>query len=92
MVLLTQEEIKEKLSGKIFQVLSQVADRLSLPCFLIGGYVRDLFLERPCNDIDVVVQGSGILMAEKMAETLGKRTKLSIFKRFGTAQVKWHGM
>lgn len=91
MVFLTQKDIQEKLSGKIFQQLSLIADELSLPCYLIGGYVRDLFLERPSKDIDIVVVGSGILVAEKFAQLLGKDARLSVFKNFGTAQVKYHG-
>ena len=91
MVFLTPKDIQEKLSGKIFQQLSLIADELSLPCYLIGGYVRDLFLERPSKDIDIVVVGSGILVAEKFAQLLGKDARLSVFKNFGTAQVKYHG-
>lgn len=91
MVHLTQEDLKEKLSDKIFRQLSLTADELSLPCYLIGGYVRDLFLERHSKDIDVVVVGSGIAMAEQFARLLGKGARLSVFKNFGTAQVKYHG-
>jgi len=56
----------------------------------VGGYVRDIFLERPSKDIDVVVVGSGIALAEALAKRLGKRAHLSVFKNFGTAQVKFH--
>ncbi|MBR1653055.1 MAG: HD domain-containing protein, partial [Alloprevotella sp.] len=63
-----------------------------MECYLVGGYVRDIFLERPTNDIDVVVVGSGIDMATALAERLGRRkASLSVFRNFGTAQVKWHG-
>jgi len=57
---------------------------------VVGGYVRDIFLERPSKDIDVVVVGSGIALAEALAKRLGKRAHLSVFKNFGTAQVKFH--
>lgn len=56
----------------------------------MGGYVRDLFLERPSNDIDVVVVGSGIEVAKAFKRELGHGAHLSVFRNFGTAQVKWH--
>ena len=55
----------------------------------MGGYVRDLFLERPSNDIDVVVVGSGISVANELKKTIGKRAHISVFHNFGTAQVKF---
>ena len=76
------------LKGEIFQLMSGVADDLGLECYLIGGYVRDLLLQRPSKDIDVVVVGSGIDMAKAVAQKLGKNTHVSIFKTYGTAQVK----
>lgn len=90
MKILTQEEIKQKIDSKLFHILTETADELSLECYLVGGYVRDLFLERPTNDIDVVVVGSGIAIAEAFAHKLGKGAHLSVFRNFGTAQVKWH--
>jgi poly(A) polymerase len=80
--------MKEHLQDKIFSVISACADELQLECYVIGGYVRDIFLQRPSKDIDVVVVGSGIALAEKVANALGKNTHLSVFKNFGTAQVK----
>ena len=76
------------LKGEIFQLMSGVADDLGIECYLIGGYVRDLLLQRPSKDIDVVVVGSGIDMAKAVAQKLGKNTHVSIFKTYGTAQVK----
>ena len=73
----------------IFRQISQVADGLELECYVVGGYVRDLFLQRPSKDIDVVVVGSGIRMAEALAEKLGKGAHVSVFRNFGTAQLKW---
>ena len=52
----------------LFRELAQTADRLQLECYVVGGYVRDLFLERPTNDIDIVVVGSGIAMAEALTK------------------------
>ncbi len=89
MIELTQKDIIEKLNGKVFTHLTNVADRLGLECYLVGGYVRDLFLERPTNDIDVVVVGSGVHMAEAFAAEIGCGCHLSVFRNFGTAQVKW---
>lgn len=89
MIELTQKDIVEKLNGKVFTYLTTVADRLGLECYLVGGYVRDLFLERPTNDIDVVVVGSGVHMAEAFAAEIGRGCHLSVFRNFGTAQVKW---
>ena len=89
MIELTQKDIIEKLNGKVFTHLTNVADRLGLECYLVGGYVRDLFLERPTNDIDVVVVGSGVHMAEAFAAEVGRGCHLSVFRNFGTAQVKW---
>jgi len=80
--------MKEFLKDKIFQLISEAADEQQLECYVIGGFVRDIFLKRPSKDIDVVVVGSGIELAKRVAEKLGKRTKLTIFKNFGTAQVK----
>lgn len=91
MKVLTQDEIKSKLNNSIFTQLTETADALHLECYLVGGYVRDLFLERATNDIDVVVVGCGIEMAEAYAKKLGKGAHLSVFRNFGTAQVKWKG-
>ncbi len=86
---LTREDLTEALSAPVFHKLSETADELGMECYLVGGYVRDLFLERPTNDIDVVVVGSGVRMAEALAKKLGRGSHLSVFRNFGTAQVKW---
>ena len=80
--------IQQELNKPIFRLLGEVADQMQMPCFLIGGYVRDLLLERQTKDIDVVVKGSGVLFAEQVAKRLGKGASLAVFKTFGTAQVK----
>ena len=89
---LSQEEICEALKAPVFHRIGAVADAMGVECYLIGGYVRDLFLERPSKDIDVVVVGSGIEVATALVSELGKGAHLSVFRNFGTAQVKWHGM
>ena len=91
MIELTQEELKQRFSDKIFGQISETADALGFECYVVGGYVRDLFLERPSKDIDVVVVGSGIEMAQAMGKHLGKGAHVAVFKNFGTAQLKYHG-
>ncbi len=80
--------MKKHLSHPIFSIISEEADALNQECFVIGGFVRDLILERPSKDIDVVTLGSGIELAKKVAMRLGTKTPVSIFKSFGTAMVK----
>ncbi|MBF1079261.1 MAG: HD domain-containing protein [Prevotellaceae bacterium] len=91
MRLLSNAELAKLLDKDIFHTISEAADSLGLECYVVGGYVRDLFLERPSNDIDVVVVGSGIGVARQLKERLGKRAVLSVFRNFGTAQVKYRG-
>ena len=91
MIELTQDELKQHFSAPVFRPITEVADQLGLECYVVGGYVRDLFLERPSKDIDVVVVGSGIRMAEALAERLGRGAHVAVFKNFGTAQLKWRG-
>ena len=88
MKLYSDEELAEILDQDIFHKISEAADRLGVECYVVGGYVRDIFLERPSNDIDVVVVGSGIAVAKELKQMLGKKAHLSVFKNFGTAQVK----
>ncbi len=81
--------MKEALQHPIFKIISGVADENSRECYVIGGFVRDIFLRRPSKDIDIVVVGSGIELAGKVAAQLGKKAKLTVFKNFGTAQLKY---
>lgn len=83
------EEIKEYLDKDIFNIISEVADEMNLECYVIGGTVRDFFLYRPSTDIDIVAVGKGVELAKAVAARLGKRTKIAIFKNFGTAQIKY---
>ncbi len=78
------------LQNKIFGIISQVAAQSGVRAFAIGGFVRDCFLQRPCKDIDIVVEGSGIEIAERVAAIVG--SKVSVFKNFGTAMFKYNGM
>ena len=86
---LSDAELAQLLDKDIFHHISNAADKLGLECYVVGGYVRDLFLERPSNDIDVVVVGSGIQVASELKSILGKKAHLSVFRNFGTAQVKY---
>ena len=89
MLELTTDELKQYFKDDIFKQISATADALGLECYVVGGYVRDIFLQRPSQDIDVVVVGSGIAMAQALGKRLGRGARVSVFKNFGTAQVKY---
>ena len=88
MKLYSDNALAKILDRDIFHQISDVADTLGVECYVVGGYVRDIFLERPSCDIDVVVVGSGIEVATELKKRLGRKAHLSVFKNFGTAQVK----
>ena len=88
MKLYTNEELAIILDKPIFHQIGQIADLMGVECYVVGGYVRDLFLERRSADIDVVVVGSGIAVATELKRLLGRKAFLNVFKNFGTAQVK----
>ena len=82
----------EHLTHPIFEAVSSVSEQMQVPAFVIGGYVRDIMLNRDYKqDIDIVVTGSGIDFAHKVAEKLGEDIPVSFFKNFGTAMLKYHG-
>lgn len=85
-----REDLKREFSSGLFSIITEVADQMGLECYAIGGYVRDLFLNRPSKDIDVVTVGRGIDLAKAVARKLGKKAHLSVFKNFGTAQIKYN--
>ena len=89
MKLYSDAALAKILDQEIFHQIGAVADRLGVECYVVGGYVRDIFLERPSDDIDVVVVGSGIEVASALKKELGKKAHLSVFRNFGTAQVKF---
>ena len=91
MRLYSDDELARLIDNDIFHAIGAVADEMGVECHVVGGYVRDLFLERPSNDIDIVVVGNGVAVAEAFAKSLGKGAHLSVFRNFGTAQVKWRG-
>lgn len=79
------------LDHKIFKIVSETAQELNVRAFVIGGYVRDIYLKRPSKDIDIVVEGKGIDLALATAKKLGN-PKVSIFKSFGTAAFNYKGL
>ena len=86
--LYSDQALAKILDKEMFHLIGDVADEKGVECYVVGGFVRDIFLERPSNDIDVVVVGSGIEVAKALKDRLGKKAHLSVFKNFGTAQVK----
>ncbi len=79
--------MQEHLKHPIFKIVSEVADAENLSAFVIGGFVRDIFLKRTSKDIDIVVIGNGIEIAKKVSKMI-RRSKVSVYKNFGTAQLK----
>ena len=92
MKFLSDADLAQLLNKDIFHRISSAADSLNLECYVVGGYVRDLFLERTSPDIDIVVVGSGIKVANALCKSLGPKARISVFRNFGTAQVKYKGM
>ena len=85
-------EFKDCLNKKIFSIISDAAEENGVRAFVIGGYVRDCFLRRPCKDIDIVVEGSGIELTEAVAKKIGHHTNVSVFRNFGTAMLHYDDM
>jgi len=83
-----KEEIKAKIDKYPFHLVQEAADELGVEAYVIGGFVRDIFLHRPSKDIDIVAVGSGIELAKAVARKIGRKARLAVFKNFGTAQVK----
>ena len=83
-------EIVSVLKLPVFNRISRIVDQMGVRAFVVGGYVRDYYLRRPCTDIDVVVVGSGIAVAEALGREL--KTKVSVFKTFGTAMLRADGL
>lgn len=79
----------KKLNLSIFKQISKIADEKGLQTYVIGGYVRDLFLNRPSKDIDIVTIGSGIELATAIAKSLKPAPRVNVFKNFGTAMLKY---
>ncbi len=82
-------DLSESLEHPVFKTITEVAASLKFETYVVGGYVRDILLKRPSKDIDFVCVGSGIRLAEGVANALGPRVKVSVFRNFGTAQITW---
>ena len=80
------------LKHKVFRVISEIADEKKVSCFVIGGFVRDILLDRPSKDVDIVVVGNGIDLAEAAAKRLGQNVSVAVFRNFGTAQLVFNGL
>ena len=89
--MITQNEIKKTLNNELFNTISDIAAKNNVETFVIGGFVRDLFLHRESKDIDILVVGSGIEISKKIAEAL-KINKVSVFKNFGTSMFKYKNL
>lgn len=83
--------MKEFNDNPVFRTIGDVASREGIPAYVIGGFVRDLFLKRYSNDIDIVVVGSGIDFAHKVAQVLDPDIQVKYFRNFGTAMIHWQG-
>jgi tRNA nucleotidyltransferase/poly(A) polymerase len=84
--------MKQHLKHHIFKTVSEIADQLNQETYVIGGFVRDIILKRPSQDIDIVTIGSGIRLAEMVARKLGPSIQVSVFKNFGTAMLKYQSL
>ncbi len=82
--------MKQHFQHPVFNIIAEVAAKRQVQAFVIGGYVRDLFLKRPSADIDIVVLGNGIIFAEEVAQKL--KVKVAVFKNFGTASLKYQNL
>lgn len=89
---INKRALNSYLEHPVFKIISQAADELGLPAYVIGGYVRDSILGRPSKDMDIMAIGSGIELAEKVAEKIGKPGAVNVFKNFGTAQLVYQGL
>lgn len=81
--------LREDIDQPIFRIVGEAADKLGLRTYIIGGYVRDIFLKRPSSDVDFVCVGSGKLLAEEVARRLGKGARLSVFANYGTVKLAY---
>ncbi|MDE5975952.1 MAG: CCA tRNA nucleotidyltransferase, partial [Muribaculaceae bacterium] len=84
--------LKEDLKKPVFKIIGEIADEMNREVYVVGGFVRDLFLGRPSKDYDFVTVGSGIELAKAVASRLGPKAHLSVFPNYGTAQVKYHDL
>jgi poly(A) polymerase len=89
LILTPMKNLASGLAHPIFKIVSQASEELGFETYAVGGYVRDLLLQRNSKDIDFVCVGSGIELAQKAAERIDKNLQVNFFKNFGTAQFRW---
>lgn len=92
MVLPDLDALRRKIDIPVIRAVGDTAARIGMPCYVVGGYVRDLFLGRHSKDIDFVTVGSGVDLAEAVAAKLGKGAHVNLFRTYGTAQIKHRGV
>ncbi len=84
--------MKQFVDKPVFKLIAEAADEMNVAVYVIGGYVRDVIMNRDCGDIDIVAVGSGIELAKKFAKKIGPETRVNVFKNFGTAMVRYDGL
>ena len=82
--------LEKQLNLPIFEIVQQVADQMQIETYVVGGWVRDVILKRESKDVDIVCIGSGIELARNVANKIGRHSKVSVFKNFGTAMVNYY--
>ena len=80
------------LEHKIFRLISEIVSDKKLSCYVVGGYVRDMLLQRPSKDIDIMVVGSGIELAKMVSAATGKKGQVTVFRSFGTAMLRYEDL
>lgn len=83
---------ENQLVNPVFRLIGETADDMGREVYVVGGFVRDIMLGRPCNDLDFVTVGSGIELAQEVAARVGRHSKLAVYANYGTAQVCSHGL
>ena len=84
--------MRQYIEKPVFKVISEAAGEMGAPAYVVGGYVRDIILKRESHDVDIVVVGSGIELAKRVAVKIGKDVSVNIFKNFGTAMIRFSGI
>jgi len=88
-VIFKMMNLANKLTHPIFELVAKIADEKQIETYVIGGFVRDLLLNRPSKDIDIMTIGSGVELAETVGKIIGDETKIAVFKNFGTAMLHY---
>lgn len=84
--------LAQSLQSPVFRLIGEAGDEMGVPVFVVGGYVRDIILQRPSKDLDFVCVGSGIDLARRVARKIGPNTRVNVFKNFGTAQLLYENL